>query len=191
MDNESIVYREAENCNLLRRGAEFGSEWMISVERLWPPRHQRLYCGARQDRCKRSGPGETPPQCHRCGPVAEFQPVWRQRLRPRWSRRLRGIRERLRMLRRPRSQPRRQATPHRTAFPELPDGQQRLIRAGLEALRDPDMNRRVHEHLEARGDSPRDLIAAALVAARFLREQNGLDRSPEQLLRDRGPSQSV
>lgn len=95
------------------------------------------------------------------------------------------------MLRRPRSQPRRQATPHRTAFHELPEGQQRLIRTGLEALRDPDMNRRVHEHLEARGDSPRDLIAAALVAARFHREQNGFDRAPEQLLRPRGISQSV
>ena len=95
------------------------------------------------------------------------------------------------MLRRSRSQPRRQTTPHHTPFPELPEGQQRLIRAGLEALRDPDMDRRVREHLEARGESPRDLIAAALVAARFHREQNGSDRAPEQLLRERGPSQSV
>jgi hypothetical protein len=95
------------------------------------------------------------------------------------------------MLRRPRTQPRQQATPHRTAFPDLPEGQQGLIRVGLEALRDPEMNRRVHEHLEARGDSPRDLIAAALVAARFHREQNGFDRAPEQLLRPRGISQSV
>ncbi len=62
------------------------------------------------------------------------------------------------MLRRPRSQPRRQTTPHRTAFHELPEGRQQLIRDGLETLRDPEMNRRVHERLEARGDSPRDLI---------------------------------
>lgn len=95
------------------------------------------------------------------------------------------------MLRRPRSKPRRQATPHHTPFPELPEGQKRLIVAGLEALRDPDMDRRVREHLEARGDSPRDLIAAALVAGRFHREQNGFGRAPEQLLRERGPSQSV
>lgn len=95
------------------------------------------------------------------------------------------------MLRRSRSQSRRQATPHRTAFPDLPEGQKRLILAGLEALRDTDMDRRVREHLEARGDSPRDLIAAALVAARFHREQNGSDRAAEQLLRERGPSQSV
>jgi len=61
----------------------------------------------------------------------------------------------------------------------------------LEALRDPDMNRRVHEHLQARGDSPRDLIAAALVAGRFHREQSGFDREPEQLLRPRGISRSV
>ena len=95
------------------------------------------------------------------------------------------------MLRRPRSQPRRQPTPHHTPFPELPEGQQRLICAGLHALRDPDMDRRVREHLEARGDSPRDLIAAALVAARFLREQNGLDRAPEQTIRARGISPSA
>jgi hypothetical protein len=95
------------------------------------------------------------------------------------------------MIRRPRSQPRQQPTPHRTAFPDLPEGQQRLIRAGLQALRDPDMNRRVREHLEARGDSPRDLIAAALVAERFHREQNGTDRAPDQLLRERGSSQFV
>jgi len=61
----------------------------------------------------------------------------------------------------------------------------------LEALRDPDMDRRVREHLEARGDSPRDLIAAALVAARFLREQNGFDRAPEQTIRARGISPSA
>ena len=95
------------------------------------------------------------------------------------------------MLRRPRSQPRRQATAHHTPFPELPEGQQRHIRTGLEALRDPDMHRRVREHLQARGDSPRDLIAAALVAARFLREQNGLDRAPDQTIRTRGISPSV
>jgi hypothetical protein len=62
---------------------------------------------------------------------------------------------------------------------------------GFEALRDPEMNRRVHEHLEARGDSPRDQIAAALVASRFLRERIGLDRAPEQILRDCGTSQPV
>jgi len=95
------------------------------------------------------------------------------------------------MLRRPRSQPRRQATPHHTPFPELPERQQQLIRVGLEALRDPDMDRRVREHLEARGDSPRDLIAAALVAARFLREQNGFDRAPEETIRARGVSPSA
>jgi hypothetical protein len=93
------------------------------------------------------------------------------------------------MLRRPRAQPRRQPTPHHTAFHELPEGQQQLIRARLEALRD--MNRRVREHLRAHGDSPRDLIAAALVAARFYREQNGFDRTPEPQIRTRGTSPSV
>ena len=83
------------------------------------------------------------------------------------------------------------ATPHHTSFPELPEGQQQLIRPGLEAPRDPDMDRRVREHLEVRGDSPRDLIAAALVAASFLREQNGFDRTPEQTIRSRGISPSV
>lgn len=95
------------------------------------------------------------------------------------------------MLRRPRSQPRPQPTPPRTAFYELPESQQRLIRAGLQALRDPDMDRRVREHLEARGDSPRDLIAAALVAARFHREQNGIDRNGEAPNRGQGVSQSA
>jgi hypothetical protein len=33
------------------------------------------------------------------------------------------------------------------------------------------MGRRVREHLDARGDPPRDLIAAAFVAAPFEREQ--------------------
>jgi hypothetical protein len=69
--------------------------------------------------------------------------------------------------------------------------QQRIIRSGLQALRDPNMDRRVREHLEARGDSPRDLISAALVAARFLREQTGLDRAPEHTIRARGISPSV
>lgn len=95
------------------------------------------------------------------------------------------------MLRRSRSQPRKQSTPHRTPFHELPEGQQRLIRVGLQALRDPDMDRRVREHLRARGDSPRDLIAAALVAARFHREQNGFDRAQEQQLQTRGISRSA
>ncbi len=35
------------------------------------------------------------------------------------------------------------------------------------------------------------LVAAALVAARIDREQSGSDRAPEQLLRERGPSQLV
>lgn len=75
------------------------------------------------------------------------------------------------MLRRTHSRIRQQSRPHSTAIHELPEGQQRLIHAGLKALRDPNMERRVREHLEARGDSPRDLIAAAFVAARFVREQ--------------------
>lgn len=49
-------------------------------------------------------------------------------------------------------------------------------------MRDPEMARRVREHLEARGDSPRDLIAGALVAARFKREQTGV---PAVRLEDR------
>lgn len=84
------------------------------------------------------------------------------------------------MLKRIRSQPRPQPRAHATAVHELPEGQQRLIRVGLEALRDPDMERRVSAHLQARGDSPRDLIAAALVAGRFQREQSGFGRMPQK-----------
>jgi hypothetical protein len=95
------------------------------------------------------------------------------------------------MLRRTRSQPRQQPRAHATAIHDLPEGQQRLIRAGLEALRDPEMERRVHAHLEARGDSPRDLIGAALVAARFHREQNGIAAASTGPKRSNGVSQSA
>jgi hypothetical protein len=78
------------------------------------------------------------------------------------------------VIRRTRSQRKQQPRVHSTAIHELPEAQKRLIHAGLEAMRDPEMARRVREHLEARGDSPRDLIAAALVAARFTREQAGI-----------------
>jgi hypothetical protein len=70
----------------------------------------------------------------------------------------------------------------------LPEGQQRLIHAGLEALRDPEMERRVHAHLESRGDSPRDLISAALVAARFQREQQGAGSMAQEARRALGIS---
>ena len=73
----------------------------------------------------------------------------------------------------------------------MPEGQRQLVRAGLEALRDPEMERRVREHLEARGDSPRDLISAALVAARFHREQNVLNRNAETPTCAQGVSSSV
>jgi hypothetical protein len=59
----------------------------------------------------------------------------------------------------------------------LAEGQKRLVPTVLEPPRNPEMQRRVREHLEARGDSPRDLISAALVAARFHREQNWLGAS--------------
>ena len=95
------------------------------------------------------------------------------------------------MLRRTRSQPRQQPRAHATPIQNLPEGQQRLIRAGLEALRDPEMERRVHAHLEARGDSPRDLIAAAFVAARFQREQNGSAAMTAAPARSNGVSQSA
>ena len=95
------------------------------------------------------------------------------------------------MLRRTRSQPRQQPRAHTAAIHDLPEGQRRLIRAGLEALRDPEMERRVHAHLEARGDSPRDLIAAALVAARFHREQSGMERAITGLAPAAGVSQSA
>ena len=77
------------------------------------------------------------------------------------------------MLRRIHPKARQQPRVHSTAIHDLPEAQQRLIRSGLEALRDPDMDRRVSAHLQARGDSPRDVIAAALVAGRFQREQIG------------------
>ncbi len=95
------------------------------------------------------------------------------------------------MLRRTRSQPRRQPRAHATAIHDLPEGQQRLIRAGLAALRDPDMERRVHAHLKARGDTPRDVIGAALVAARFHREQNGSALDADATKRSSGVSHSA
>lgn len=70
-------------------------------------------------------------------------------------------------------------------------GQRRLIRAGVEALQDPEMERRVRAHLEARGDSPHDLITAAFVAARFHWEQNGFDRNSEAPNHEQGVSQSA
>lgn len=95
------------------------------------------------------------------------------------------------MLRRTRSQPRRQPRAYATAIHDLPEGQQRLIRVGIEALRDPEMERRVRAHLEARGDLPRDIIAAALVAARFHREQNGFALAAAAVKQSNGVSQSA
>lgn len=59
------------------------------------------------------------------------------------------------------------------AINDLPEGQRRLIRTGLEALRDPEMERRVHAHLQTRGDFRPDLITTALLAARLEREGHG------------------
>jgi hypothetical protein len=83
------------------------------------------------------------------------------------------------VLRRTRSQPQPQLRTPATTIHDMPEGQRRLVRAGLEALRDPEMERRVRAHLEERGDSPRDLISAALVAARFHRGQSAPDRNPQ------------
>ena len=57
-------------------------------------------------------------------------------LRHRGSRHARTVLRRSRS--RPRPQPRVRAAPGTTALHEFPEAQQRLIRVGLEALRDPD-----------------------------------------------------
>ena len=69
-----------------------------------------------------------------------------------------------------RNQPRQSATIGTSVITDLPEGMRLLVQAGVEALRDPAMEQRVHEHLKGRGDSPRDVIGAALVAGRFQRE---------------------
>ena len=80
------------------------------------------------------------------------------------------------MLKRPKSkqrQIRQHATSGTTQVADLPENLQRLIHDGVEALRDPRMERLVREHLEGRGDSTRDMIKLAMVAGRFQREQEG------------------
>lgn len=60
-----------------------------------------------------------------------------------------------------------------TSFDDMPESLKRQILFGLEALRDPQMERRVHEHLAALGESPRNVFHAAMIASRFRREATG------------------
>ena len=80
------------------------------------------------------------------------------------------------VLKRPKSKPRQiqqHATAGTTQVADLPESLRRLIHEGVEALRDPSMERLVRQHLEGRGDSTRDMIKLAMVAGRFQREQAG------------------
>ena len=70
----------------------------------------------------------------------------------------------------------------------MPEPQRQLVPRGLEALRDPEPKRKVDAHLEAHGDSQRDLIAAALVAARLQRDSVGASPNPEPPSRRNGVS---
>ena len=87
------------------------------------------------------------------------------------------------MLKRTRSrehQLRQRANRGPTAVADVPEGMRRLVEAGVEALRDPAMERRVREHLSARGHPARDVISAALVAGRFRREAENQSRPISQ-----------
>jgi hypothetical protein len=55
----------------------------------------------------------------------------------------------------------------------MPESLKRQIHVGLQALRDPDMERRVCEHLATLGESPRNVVHAAMIAGRFQREAAG------------------
>jgi hypothetical protein len=73
----------------------------------------------------------------------------------------------------------------------MPELQRQLVQRGLEALRDPETERKVDAHLKAQGGSQRDLIAVALLAARFHREPIQPCADPETPSRRNGVSQSA
>jgi hypothetical protein len=66
-----------------------------------------------------------------------------------------------------------------------------MVQSGIEALRDPAMVERVHEHLKADGESPRDAIGATLGASDFWRKASGGGGGTGQPLPARSISQSA
>jgi hypothetical protein len=60
-----------------------------------------------------------------------------------------------------------------TNLDDMPESLRRQIHVGLQALRDPDMESRVREHLAMLGESPRNVVHAAMIAGRFQREATG------------------